>query len=53
MRIRYTKYQMLYLHHFNEMKEMAWDVEVFFSNVVFGIAPAIPMVELEKRSMDD
>ena len=43
------KDQMVYWHHFNEMEEMAREVEVAFPNVAFGVAPAILKEQLDDQ----
>ena len=43
------KDKMVYWHHFNEMEEMAREVEAAFTNVVFGVASAILKEKLDDQ----
>ena len=46
MKSNLPKNQMVCWHHFNETDEMAPEVESSFTNVVFGVTPAIPKEQL-------
>ena len=49
MKSNLPKDQMVYWYHFNEMEEMVREVEAAFSNVVFGVAPAILKEQLDDQ----
>ena len=49
MKSNLSKNQMVYWHHFNETEEMAREVEAYFPNFVFGVAPAILKEKLDDQ----
>ena len=49
MKSNLPKDQMVYWHHFNEMEEIAREVEAAFPNVVIGVAPAILKEQLDDQ----